>query len=109
MNADNRQVLQNLKATAKKQSELIIRIPFVKGMNDDKEEMEKLRMFLVDLAKQRKHLQVEVLRQHHMGEPKYVALGREYPMRNAPLPEPNEAQDFVDELKKGGFDASVGG
>lgn len=109
MNADNRPVLQNLKATAKKQSEFIIRIPLVKGMNDDKEEMEKIRMFLRDLANQRQNLQVEVLRQHHMGEPKYAALGKEYPMRNAPLPERNEAQDFVDELKKCGFDASLGG
>jgi pyruvate formate lyase activating enzyme len=109
MNADNRQVLQNLLSTARKQSQLIIRIPFVKGMNDSKEEMEKFRMFLGDLAKQREHLQVEVLRQHHVGEPKYAALGREYPMRNAPLPERNKAQVFVDELIKCGFGASLGG
>jgi pyruvate formate lyase activating enzyme len=109
MDADNWQVLQNLKATAKKQSELIIRIPFVKGMNDDKEEMEKLRMFLGNLANQRRILQVEVLRQHHVGEPKYAALGMEYPMRNTSLPERNEAQDFVDELQRCGLGASLGG
>ena len=109
MNADNRQVLQNLMGTAKKQSQLIVRIPLVKGMNDSEEEMEKLKAFLGDLAKQREHLQVEVLRQHHLGEPKYAALGREYPMRNAPLPERNEAQAFVDELIKCGFGASLGG
>jgi pyruvate formate lyase activating enzyme len=109
MDADNRQVLQNLQVAAKSQSQLIVRIPFVKGMNDNKEEMEKIRMFLYDLAKQRKCLQVEVLRQHHLGEPKYAALGMEYPMRNAPLPERNEAQDFVDELIRCGFGASLGG
>lgn len=109
MGADNRQVLQNLMSMAKKQSQLIVRIPFVKGMNDSKEEMEKLRIFLYNLAKQRKYLEVEVLRQHHLGEPKYAALGKEYPMRNTPLPERNEAQTFVDELVKCGLGASLGG
>ena len=109
MDADNRLVLQNLLSMAKKQSQLIIRIPFVRGMNDSKEEMEKLRMFLYDLAKQRKYLNVEVLRQHHLGEPKYAALGKEYPMRDAPLPGRKKAQGFVDELVRCGFRASLGG
>lgn len=109
MGADNKQVLQNLMSMAKKQSQLIVRIPFVMGMNDSKEEMEKLRMFLYNLAKQRKYLQVEVLRQHHVGEPKYAALGKEYPMRGAQLPERNEAQAFVDELVRYGLRASLGG
>ncbi len=109
MDADNRQVLQNLMSMAKKQTQLIIRIPFVKGMNDSKEEMEKLRMFLYNLAKQRKYLQVEVLRQHHVGEPKYAALGKEYPMRGAQLPDRDKAQGFVDELAKCGLRASLGG
>ncbi len=109
MDADNRQVLQNLLSMVKKQSQLIIRIPFVKGMNDSKEEMEKIRMFLYNLAKQRKYLQVEVLRQHHVGEPKYAALGKEYPMRGARLPERDKAQAFVDELVRCGLRASLGG
>lgn len=109
MDADNQLVLQNLMSMANKQPQLIIRIPYVKGMNDSKEEMEKLRMFLYDLAMQREYLEVEVLRQHHMGEPKYAALDIEYPMHNGPLPERNEAQGFVDELVNCGFGASLGG
>jgi glycyl-radical enzyme activating protein len=109
MDADNLLVIQNLQSMARKQSQLIIRIPFVRGMNDSKEEMEKLRVFLYDLARQRKYLQVEVLRQHHLGEPKYAALGMEYPMRGAQLPERNEAQGFVDELVRCGIRASLGG
>jgi len=109
MEADNRQVLQNLQSMARKQSQLIIRIPFVKGMNDSKEEIEKLRMFLYDLTRQRKYLQVEVLRQHHLGEPKYAALGKEYPMLGAQLPGRDEAQGFVNELVRCGIRASLGG
>lgn len=109
MDADNRQVLQNLLSMVKKQTQLIVRIPFVKDMNDSKEEMEKLRMFLYNLAKQRKYLQVEVLRQHHVGEPKYAALGKEYPMRGAQLPDRDKAQGFVDELARCGLRASLGG
>ncbi len=80
-------------------------------------------MFLYDLSRQRKYLQgapqtpnfafggpqVEVLRQHHLGEPKYAALGKEYPMRGAQVPERDEAQAFVDELAKCGLRASLGG
>ena len=109
MDADNQLVLQNIMSMANKQPQLIIRIPFVKGMNDGKEEMEKFRMFLYDLARQREYLEVEVLRQHHLGGPKYAALGREYPMQNRSLPERNEAQGFVDELVRCGFGASLGG
>lgn len=109
MDADNQLVLQNLMSMASKQPQLIIRIPYVKGMNDGKEEMEKLRMFLYDLAGQREYLEVQVLRQHHLGEPKYAALDIEYPMQNGPLPERNEAQRFVNELVKCGFSASLGG
>ena len=109
MAADNRQVLQNLLSMVKKQSQLIIRIPLVKGMNDSKGEMEKLRMFLYDLARQREYLEVEVLRQHHVGEPKYAALGKEYPMRGAQLPDRDKAQGFVDELARCGLRASLGG
>lgn len=109
MEADNRQVLQNLWSLARKQSQLVIRIPFVMGMNDSKEEMEKIRMFLYDLARQRKYLQVEVLRQHHLGEPKYAALGKEYPMSGVKLPDREESQRFVDELVRCGLKASLGG
>jgi pyruvate formate lyase activating enzyme len=109
MDADNRQVLQNLQSMVNKQSQLIIRIPFVKNMNNSKEEMEKLRMFLYDLARQRKYLQVEVLRQHHLGEPKYAALGRKYTMSGAGLPKRSEAQVFVDELLRCGIRACLGG
>lgn len=109
MDADNQLVLQNLMSMAKKQPQLLIRIPFVKGMNDGKKELEKLRMFLYDLAKQRESLEVQVLRQHHLGEPKYAALGLEYQMQNRPLPERDEAQGFVDELISCGISASLGG
>ncbi|MHC4110706.1 MAG: glycyl-radical enzyme activating protein [Planctomycetota bacterium] len=109
MDADNQLVLQNFMSMANKQPQLIIRIPYVKGMNDSKEEMEKLRMFLYNLAKQRTCLQVDVLRQHHVGEPKYAALGKEYPMRNARLPERDKTQTFVDELVRCGLKASLGG
>lgn len=123
MGADNRETLRNLQYVAKKQTELIIRIPFVKGMNDSEKEMEKIRTFLCALARQRKYLQgacqppniafggpqVEVLRQHHLGEPKYAALGREYPMRGAQLPERDEAQSFVETIVKCGIRASLGG
>ena len=107
MEADNQQVLENLRVAAKRQKQLKIRIPFVKGMNDSKEEMEKIKAFLVDLAKQQEVLQVEVLRQHHLGGPKYAALGKKYTMHNLPLPKINETQVFVNELVKCGIKASL--
>jgi pyruvate formate lyase activating enzyme len=107
--ADNSMVLINLKEAAKQQKDLLIRVPFITGMNDDEVEQQKIIDFLRELAKLRARLEVEVLRLHHLGEPKYRALGKEYPMRDVPPPSKEKAEQFIAKMRQYGIDANLGG
>ena len=107
--ADNQQVLINLREAAREQKDLLIRIPFITGVNDNVAEMENIIDFLRELAKLRASLSVQVLRLHHLGEPKYRALGREYPMQDVPPPSKEQAEQFIEKMRKHGIDASLGG
>lgn len=83
----NKTVLGNLLYAAKKQTDLLIRIPLVTNFNTDKDELQKMLDFLLKLKLARKksidkNLSVELLRMHHLGMPKYAALGIEYRMKN---------------------------
>ena len=104
---DNRIVLDNLKKAAEMQKDLLIRVPLVKGMNDSNEEIAKIAEFLRELTSKRDALQVQILRQHHLGEPKYAALGIEYPMSGQPIPTPEEVEQFAGKISKVGCDVSV--
>jgi len=78
-------------------------------MNDNAAEMQKIIDFLRELAQLRTSLAVQVLRLHHLGEPKYRALGKEYPMRNVSPPSKEHALQFVEKMRQHGIDASLGG
>jgi pyruvate formate lyase activating enzyme len=104
---DNRAVLENLQLAAERQHGLWVRVPLVTGMNDECEEMEKIADFLADLARQRPSLQVEVLRLHHLGQPKYAALGMPYPMGGVAPPTREAARRFVEKLRGKGLAATT--
>jgi len=102
-------VFETLRAAAEGQPDLLVRVPLVAGMNDGEEETERIVEFLSVLAGERESLQVEVLRMHHIGEPKYAALGREYPMTDVSVPPLAFAEAFVARLTEQGLNASLGG
>lgn len=104
---DNSIVLGNLRKAAEIQESLLIRIPLFKGMNDSKKEIVRIAGFLGELASKRNTLQVQILRQHHLGEPKYAALGIKYPMAGQPIPTPEETEQFASQLSKASCDISV--
>ncbi len=83
---DNEIVLDNLQRAAGEQPDLWVRVPLVPGMNDSDDEMDRIVSFLAGLPKRRAPLRVEVLRMHHLGEPKYAALGMEYALAGVPPP-----------------------
>ncbi|MGI6257977.1 MAG: (2S)-3-sulfopropanediol dehydratase activating enzyme, partial [Anaerovoracaceae bacterium] len=77
--AGNRLILENLEKLAKKQKEIIIRIPVIPGVNDTQANMEKIADFIhKDLDGKIKSLQL--LSFMRLGEEKYMSLGRDYPM-----------------------------
>jgi pyruvate formate lyase activating enzyme len=106
---DNETVLDNLKRAAKEQPDLWVRVPLVPGMNDCDDEMDRIVSFLADLPKRQNPLRIDVLRMHHMGKPKYAALGMKYSMSAVPPPSVACAQGFVDKLNRAGLAATMGG
>lgn len=83
-------ILENLKKLFEKNANVLIRIPVIPTVNDDAEEMLKIKAFLEPFSP----LKVELLPYHKMGEHKYDALGLE--MTEFAVPE----KEKIDELKK---------
>lgn len=102
-------VRENLRCAAREQKGLRLRVPCVRGVNLEREERERLREFICELARGRGRLPVCLLRQHHLGDPKYAALGREYPFRGRELPAAAELASFADELREHGIEVEVFG
>ena len=102
--ADNAPVADNLAAAAARQRDLLVRVTLVTGFNDAPDELARLAAFLGRLRKQRDRLRAQVLRQHHVGEPKYAALGIEYPMKGSPCPPEQKARELEALLTEAGLD-----
>ena len=67
----NERILENLKLLSnEKGSEIIVRVPVIKGFNENKAEMERIAEFLRDLGIR----DTELLPYHKMGEHKYSAI-----------------------------------
>ena len=71
---DNKLILNNLKELFKLGAKIIVRIPVIGGVNDNIDEMQKIKSFLDECGTPDK---VELLPYHSMGERKYLALGKE--------------------------------
>lgn len=92
--ADNGAVLENLRFAAKLPVPLTLRVPLISGVNATPEEHDALRELLIGLRALRPdgaELRLELLKLHHLGEPKYRALGLSEPSAGwrAPGPEFN--------------------
>jgi pyruvate formate lyase activating enzyme len=80
---ENDSVLKNLRAAVKSGIPLLVRVTLVPGFNDGYEEISIISGFLAELKQLRGTLSVEILKFHHLGRPKYLALGLDYPMEGA--------------------------
>ena len=74
--AGNELILENIKKTAAKNKELIIRMVIVPGMNDNMEDIKKRISFIKELGSAVK--QIDILKYHNLGEGKYKSLGMIY-------------------------------
>lgn len=105
--SDNRRVLDNLRIAAERQPALWIRVPLIPGFNDTDDEMAAIAAALGELGADRENLKVEILRMHHLGEPKYAALGREYGMDGVAEPAKETAEKLVDLIRTRSIDTSL--
>ncbi len=98
------QTVDNIKSAAASGVDMIIRVPLVKGFNDGEDERQKIADFLCGL---KGNLDVEVIRMHHLGKPKYKALDMAYQMEDVPVPTVREAGGFVEFLTGKGVRARL--
>lgn len=81
---DNTRILENLKKLLKSNADVWVRIPVIANVNDDEEQMKKIKSFFDTNGYPEK---TELLTYHAMGEHKYTALGK-------------TAQEFVSSQKE---------
>jgi len=81
---DNELILENLQKLLLSGAKLWIRIPVIANVNDDLDEMQRIKAFLDRCGKPEK---VELLPYHAMGENKYRALGQEPQLFSKPTDE----------------------
>ncbi len=81
----NETILGNLKLLLENRRNVKIRMPLLKGLNDDNETMERLVRFLRPYKEHRNFKGVDLLPYHKMGVGKYAQLGLEYPLTGDPV------------------------
>lgn len=103
---DNERILHNLKELVKTDTEIIIRIPLIPGINDDEEEFGSILQFVKGL---RKIQAVHIMPFHQIGTSKYDMIGAEYYLRE--LKEENS--ENIEKCRMTavdiGFKVSIGG
>jgi len=70
-------ILLNLKKLISLNVEIQVRMPIIKGINDDTESLEKAAAYLLEAGID----QIELLPYHNFGEAKYEKIGREYQLK----------------------------
>jgi pyruvate formate lyase activating enzyme len=79
----NCQILENLNRLSEHGNRLIVRIPFVPGINDDRQNLQASAEFLAGLPNLKR---VELMAYHHTGLDKYASLGKPYHLEDTSPP-----------------------
>lgn len=101
----NEIILENLTKLSKWHKKIIMRFPFIKGINDDEKNIHKTAEFLKNLNL----LEVNILPYHTMGLEKYKKLGRAYPMKTLKKHTQAELDNAVNIMKNYGLQAKLNG
>ncbi len=96
---ENHLILENLKKLSDAGKEIIVRIPFITGQNDD--QMEDIGKILQPL----KIARVEVMPYHKLGNSKYAALGMKNELLHTEAPAEEQIGKAITILKNYGLNA----
>ena len=96
----NAAILEHLRGAAAGQRDFLVRVPLIPGYNADDAERERYAKFFTELNDLHQKnfgeaLKAQCLRLHHLGEPKYRALRREYPLAGVASPTVEAAARFT--------------
>ncbi len=108
---DNKQILFNIAFLAQNRVPLIIRIPVIPGVNNDRTNVSATAKYITETLANR-IIQLQLLPYRPLGLEKYKALGRPYPMadKNMPAAEAvyQETRRLADYFKSFGIPAVAG-
>ncbi len=78
----NRRILNNLKFVCEQHVPVYVRIPLIPGFTERKDDLEAACRLVKALPS---IVEVDLLPLHHLGQARYLSLGRQYPIENVPL------------------------
>lgn len=102
----NTLILENLKRLSEKGTHTIIRMPVLKGLNDDPENIQSMVDFLLPLNNS---WQINLLPFHRGGEGKRERLKKKSPFVEFKTPSKEKLNEIKDKLSAHGFDVKIGG
>jgi pyruvate formate lyase activating enzyme len=105
--AGNKLILQNLRTLAEEGAEIQIRIPLIKGVNDDDHNIEATAEFVAGLAGPPKP--VKLLPYHNVAKGKFAKLGKTFQDDMMSEPDAADLTRVISRFSNHGLTASVGG
>ncbi len=103
----NEKILENLKILAETGAAMNIRIPLIKGVNDDKENILRSAEFIAALSGGKK--KVNILPYHNIASKKYEKLGVEYAQGTMDEPDQDHQKHILEIFQSFGIEAIIGG
>lgn len=102
----NEMILTNLKCLSRQGARIIIRLPLIPGINNDRENIERTGAFLSSLAGVN---QVNILPYHHTAAAKYKSLGLNYGAVDIARPARDHLESIAGQLEKYDLQVKIGG
>jgi pyruvate formate lyase activating enzyme len=103
----NEKILENLKLLASTGIKINIRIPLIKGVNDDDKNIHESAKFIASLDGEKPL--VNILPFHNIAEKKYEKLGKYYNKGTMDTPDISRQEEVLKIFKSYGLKASIGG
>jgi pyruvate formate lyase activating enzyme len=103
----NEKILSNIVELAKEDCDITFRLPLIKDVNADFENISKTAQFINDLQGDRNR--INLLPYHKAAETKYQKLGTKDKFVSFKAPDASEQQKIVDLFKEYGIEATIGG
>jgi len=102
----NRAILSNLMRLARRGAEVWIRVPFIPGINDDRDNLDALASLVAGLHRD---YPVFLLPYHRIAQDKYGRLGHAYPLAGLEPPGEEQLEAAAARLRRAGLRVNIGG
>jgi len=103
----NERILENLKELLNRRYNVKVRMPLLKGINDNQDEIEKVIEFLMPFRDYKNFKGIDLLPYHKLGVNKYTQLDKEYPIVGDPSLSNDELDMIESWVKKYEFPVAV--